>query len=239
MMNHADLVAPEVEMMNHADLYDSANWRDEIIARNDPQSAARTPFTYRAFTVMPMGPGSDHWHIMQADPVAAAVYALVTGNAWTNHEVKEMSAELILCEIDNIWNRATVELLTRAKARIADPARWTQHANARNSIGEQVGASDAAAVQWCAHGTLVAEMVDCHRSLYMMGFRFAAPAGTEREIVNCHVDLYDMGVESLEQVPQTMDYCGLQDFNDGVDHTAVLAMFDAAIAQQEEASCES
>ena len=196
------------------DLYENADRRDEIIANNDPRSATRTPFTYRAFTATPMEPGpelSDLWHIATADPVAAAVYKLVTGNAWADYKVTNCSAERILRQTDSIWNLAAAVVVARAKTRIADPAHWTQWVEARNSIGHSVLAWDVAAVQWSALGALIVDLL--YTGLPMLPF-----------------------FDALARAVPNMGYMRLQAFNDIADHDDVIALFHSAIAQLEEAA---
>lgn len=47
-----------------------------------------------------------------------------------------------------------VAALVDARARIADPARWTQFRYARDKRGHAVGPAHSTAVSWCAIGTL-------------------------------------------------------------------------------------
>ncbi|WP_316207449.1 hypothetical protein [Bradyrhizobium sp. SZCCHNR3118] len=50
--------------------------------------------------------------------------------------------------------RKTSEILTEARAIIADPAQWTQEALARDKDGNMVAFSDPAAVCFCAAGAI-------------------------------------------------------------------------------------
>lgn len=55
--------------------------------------------------------------------------------------------------------RSTVEVLEAAKARIEDPERWTQGAEARvEQRGREVAPNDPEAACWCAMGALLAEL---------------------------------------------------------------------------------
>lgn len=48
----------------------------------------------------------------------------------------------------------TSEILIAARDLIADPARWTQYASARDAEGKYVECDDEKAVCWCAMGAL-------------------------------------------------------------------------------------
>jgi hypothetical protein len=48
-----------------------------------------------------------------------------------------------------------LELLKDARARIADPTRWTKGANARNAEGREVVGGDDRATCWCAVGAVL------------------------------------------------------------------------------------
>lgn len=48
----------------------------------------------------------------------------------------------------------TLEILTKARDLISDPARWTQKAFARDNSGESINNRSSYAVCWCAMGAV-------------------------------------------------------------------------------------
>ena len=92
-----------------------------------------------------------------------------------------------------------VSLLRRARARIEDPAHWTQGRYARSAKGHEVKPDSESATSWCAIGALRAEVLE--KSAYWAAFG---------ELVR-----YIKEPTSL--------------FNDTHTHVEVLAVFDAAI----------
>lgn len=52
------------------------------------------------------------------------------------------------------------EVLTRAKARIATPERWTKGTYARDESGEPADSYSARAVCWCMLGAVFADVID-------------------------------------------------------------------------------
>lgn len=100
---------------------------------------------------------------------------------------------------------ADVEILKAARARIADPLHWTTKHLARNETGRVVGVNDKRAVCWCAYGALGIE-----------GSDLASPEANA--LRGAAVQLHGTTVARV---------------NDEFGHTAVLAMYDAAIASAE------
>lgn len=100
----------------------------------------------------------------------------------------------------------TLEILVAARALIADPARWTQMANARSVRGRSVLIKSPSAVAFCALGA-------CYR---------VAPLHSTAEAVWA----LDSAAESAGQ------YSTLY-LNDNADHAAVLRMFDLAIEREQ------
>lgn len=94
--------------------------------------------------------------------------------------------------------------LIRARARIADPEHWTQGVVARGKSGRSVRPRGKAACKWCAVGAVVKEVS-----------YFSAQT-------RC--------ISALSAVCGTL----LGTFNDTHTHAEVLALFDAAIAAQED-----
>lgn len=105
----------------------------------------------------------------------------------------------------------TAALLERARARIADPARWTQGALARDANGEETCAGYPNAVRWCAIGALYAEQPYRYRR-----------------------DGRDGAIRRLARAMGGSGVGDVYDLNDGRPgtHAAVLAMYDEAIRQK-------
>lgn len=96
------------------------------------------------------------------------------------------------------------EVLIAARAKIADPANWTQHDYARRKCGYAVNPTSTYAECWCAIGALAAVIGDTVRA--------------EKSVP--YFELRDaMGLD-------------IDDFNDTHTHAEVLAKFDEAIAAQ-------
>jgi hypothetical protein len=101
---------------------------------------------------------------------------------------------------------AVTELLQRARRRISDPGRWTQAFAARDEFWCPCGPAEDDARAWCAVGALRAEVADLGWPLTRIG------------------QAYTRLHEAAGAAPE--------DVNDGRDHAAVLAMFDAAIRRK-------
>lgn len=95
--------------------------------------------------------------------------------------------------------------LAEARALIADPARWCQHAGARNEWGAERRPESSEACRWCARGALD---------------RVTFPAVAEAAYGRLCAAV-DPGIAG-EWWPE--------DVNDHEGHTAVLAMYDRALA---------
>ncbi len=109
-----------------------------------------------------------------------------------------------------ITQRTTLDILKAARARIADPKRWTQGAAGRDRRGYRTeGRGMRRAVQWCALGAVDAE---------------AAGDG----------GMYDNAWDALDAASPFR--CGALLVNDELGHEATIAMFDRAIAKLEAAS---
>ena len=111
-------------------------------------------------------------------------------------------------------------LLVRARARIADPARWTQGAYARDAEGRQALPKSQDAVRWCALGALEAEL----------------PYRVVDRILDIPLDLrYLDAVQRLEESILAEDWAtpaNVPGLNDGAGHEAVLAAYDEAIRRK-------
>lgn len=100
---------------------------------------------------------------------------------------------------------ASADILRAARARIEDPKNWTTSAYARNAAGEKLDRDDAGAVCWCAYGALQAEgVVTCSEAGSLLRKAAREKFGTTVIIVN-----------------------------DCIGHSAVIDVFDAAIAAAE------
>ncbi len=97
-------------------------------------------------------------------------------------------------------------LLQKAKARIADIDKWTRHALARNSKGEEVAPDHPEAVCWCAQGAVHFEST---------GYIQTCEAESKLQAAS-------------EEICGCTDYTRL---NDALEHSDVMLMFDKAIAK--------
>jgi hypothetical protein len=108
----------------------------------------------------------------------------------------------------------TTALLERARARLADPYRWTRHKLARDAEGREIAPGMPGAVRWCAVGALYAEQPYRYRGDGLRGAirRLARAVGGTR----------------------LTDVYGVNDGTAGKagTHAAVLAIFDEAIRQK-------
>jgi hypothetical protein len=101
------------------------------------------------------------------------------------------------------YRMTPLQLLIAARARIADPAHWTQFAMARDSEGQSVAARSPRAVSWCMTGALSYYSDDASWwSAYL-------------------------------RLSTQVDYGRLVEFGNTHTHAEVLAAFDRAIAQLE------
>ena len=113
----------------------------------------------------------------------------------------------------------TLALLRRARARIADPEHWCQGQEALDADMQPVGPNDPAAVYWCALGALRAEFALVDRE------KFEQDGSGELDLLNEYAADY---AESVDADYATGRPC-LTEVNDLGSHTAVLAVYDAAI----------
>jgi hypothetical protein len=101
----------------------------------------------------------------------------------------------------------TLEILRAARAKIADPKRWTQKAFARNAFDDYTHVRSPDATCWCAQGAL--KSVDGPLDALCAAATCLSGAVSARSII---------------------------DWNDHSTHADVLAGFDAAIVNEEAAS---
>ena len=97
------------------------------------------------------------------------------------------------------------ELLTKAKAVIADPKHWGQGWYAQNAEGHSVGPAEPDAVCWCSVGAL-------------------DKAAHEE-------DTYSTRFAAMKYLTKVSMECGYEvvDFNDNSSHEAVMRKWDKAI----------
>lgn len=104
---------------------------------------------------------------------------------------------------------ASVELLKAARAKIADPANWTSNTWARDKSGEPVMPQNPQACSWCARGAVEA-VCDRDHGQVTSAERWLFWAADRR-----------FGGQ------------GVAEINDALGHSAVLRLFDFAIAEAE------
>lgn len=98
----------------------------------------------------------------------------------------------------------TSEILIKARDLIADPAQWTQHANARDEEGISTNTFSEQATCWCSDGALVkaSNQPENHSEYQRAGAALKEAAGGQSYV----------------------------EFNDTHTHAEVMTMFDTAIA---------
>ena len=98
------------------------------------------------------------------------------------------------------------ELLTKAKALIADPKHWTQGWYAQDAKGHRTVPSTPKAVCWCSIGAL--DKVAREENTYSPKLEAA---------------------KYLTKVSAECGYSGIPDFNDSSSHETVMKAWDKAI----------
>ena len=98
------------------------------------------------------------------------------------------------------------ELLTKAKAVIADPKHWTKGSYAKDAKGHSTGPAKSNAVCWCSAGALK---------------KVAHEEGTYSTRL--------MTARYLAEVADDCGYSGIPGFNDGSSHEIVMKAWDKAI----------
>jgi hypothetical protein len=104
------------------------------------------------------------------------------------------------------------EVLRAARAKIEKPENWTRRANARNLDGHAVSAVSGFAASWDANGACLSVADDW----------WACPA----------VNALRNAIAAIEPHSKITSLAG---FNDTHTHAEVIALFDRAIAAEEEA----
>ena len=98
------------------------------------------------------------------------------------------------------------ELLTKAKAVIADPKHWTQGWYAKDAEGQPVGPRKSYAVCWCSLGAF-------------------GKVAHEENTYSTH----STTAGYLDVVADEYGYSGIPDFNDNSSHETVMRAWDKAI----------
>ncbi len=101
------------------------------------------------------------------------------------------------------------ELLTKAKAVIADPKHWAQGQYAKDAKGYSTGPAEPYAVCWCSLGAL-------------------EKVAYEEEDLPTYSDTRLAAMRYLAEVSAECGY-SITDFNDNSSHEAVMRAWDKAI----------
>lgn len=114
------------------------------------------------------------------------------------------------------------QLLIKARQRIVNPVHWARGAYARDAAANPVNVMDAAAVCWCAIGTLERECGN-----HMPSWDTPTPeAGVKRRTD----PLYHAAHAILETASKALGSNGsITALNDGGGHARVLLMYNKAI----------
>lgn len=110
------------------------------------------------------------------------------------------------------------QIITGARERIADTARWTQCNYALTAGGVAVEPEAPDACRWCSKGALHAEMEDALDAVEV------AQIDAQSDQNYTALDLVQSAVERL--YPKKASIIGV---NDHLGHAAALRVFDAAI----------
>ena len=117
----------------------------------------------------------------------------------------------------------TLELLTKARKRIANKKRWTQRAYALAKWNKPVPrATDSRAVRWCALGALEYENIAWNSS----GLDSNC---LDKRMHDRAADILGNTLVARKQSPNQTASARVVDVNDKVGHAETLAMFDEAI----------
>jgi hypothetical protein len=104
-------------------------------------------------------------------------------------------------------------ILEAARAKIAEPEHWCQHAFATTKDDMPCGTLEPDAVKWCATGTFMSlDIADTAERTYLL----------------------DKVLDTLRSsIPGRNYYNKIEQFNDSHTHAEVLDLFDKAIASLE------
>jgi hypothetical protein len=119
-----------------------------------------------------------------------------------------------------------LEVLRTAKAKIEDPAHWTQLVYAKDAQGRAVSAQSHTAVCWCARGVLIS----------LSDLR---PVGS-RSVLDASGDTWRLVHKYLRRALDALygPDVGLVSVNDNYGHAAVMNVYDRAIGLAELAQAE-
>ena len=98
-----------------------------------------------------------------------------------------------------------IQIVEKARARIADQQRWCRGELARDASGEEVCPTSASAVKWCALGAVIA---------------------AAHELTHNLAAAYDLALKALRPKYGTATLVGVNDMR---GHAAVLALLDEVI----------
>lgn len=131
---------------------------------------------------------------------------------WRSIDLKEASAGFpsLARKCDSVARTLRKQVLISARALIADPARWTTGALARDADGSQVEWNGQSASKWCATGAI-------YRAVYDL----VAGAKEAERIGNDIAESF-----RPSHWPRKG---GLSFINDGLGHVAVLAVLSRAV----------
>jgi hypothetical protein len=119
------------------------------------------------------------------------------------------------------WDEVTA-LLVRARARIADPRRWTTGVFALDLAERRVSPWNPLAVRWCAVGALKVEAA--------AGLELGRTGGEYRRLLRGAMERLRRALPRPRRVDDAEgDVMG---FNDERGHAAVLTLFDEAIRRK-------
>ena len=116
--------------------------------------------------------------------------------------------------------REVSTILRNARAMIHNKDRWTRGALARNEQGKSVDPDSNQACQWCAIGAVMS-------SIRTFSNKRTPRYLTQNKVAQISADLGTIIRESTSEV------AGIEECNDRLGHTAVLAIFDEAIRRAE------
>lgn len=110
----------------------------------------------------------------------------------------------------------TAEVLKTARSLIEKPERHTQVEYAKNAQGDTVHPMDPSATCWCAVGAVT------------------KTAGVNGNDIYDHIAPHFGAIHALDKLVAHLPGGGIAWFNDNSTHAEVLAVFDEAIANEED-----
>lgn len=144
---------------------------------------------------------------------------------------------------DGVGMDSAHEIITRARALIADPNHWCQHINAKLPSGRpDPTALDPAAVRWCASGAVLRAALDsalianpnlATQSSYLQGSVAQSWAAESFHLLNKLVDDTFIGqhfITIFGHRETKRPFKVVWHVNDHLGYDAVLSLFDLALA---------